>query len=933
MANLFDIGAGGSRIRYFVCNSNEEFILNTLELVSVDEYLYRVLINEGYERIVFLDEDVSAFAYDKFSKISFEKVAEVEQEGDRLTTEKKEKLISEMERTSINNTNVLSTLKMNGLKKVTPVHQTTVVEDSKYGRRKVIWTETQWNSHVRRCLESNCVNTAFVIPISRFSKGGDKRKRADMIRDTLNRAVHTRNIVIFKLDNEEQFVTNWANDEDVRTMDPDMSVVFKNHTEGRTGENPQSVLKNRLVKVTGLNCNDIANCILRLKYVETSGENRYYSSFNVTEIYLLGRAILERIKNNKCVVTGNDNTLINGNAGITTLYDIVKNHAKAIEKEYKKKIDDEKWNYVSQVNVSSYGIERVTSRYTIENIKQTEMSVNDILKEFSDFVGNGMESIKKQIVDTIRFFKAEKENYQINKEKGINVTIDDLPYYTMKFVGPPGTGKTATADIVAKLMHTYGILPTSKVIKMDATNLVKGHLGETADEIRKEAAKALGGVLFIDEFYALNKAYNGGNIASDAVEAIMGILNEDRENICIILCGYEEQVNEVLNFNPGAESRFTNRIKFENYSTEDLMEILDDALKKKNRTITEAARGAVKRIMESDKALMKERFGNARYIKKDLIDRIEKIYLASRAEDRVYTLENVLEAYPEQRQNIEQTDLTEEDILKEFSNFVGDGMDSIKIQILNTIRFFKSKREKYERKSMEGKVVSEDDLPYYTMKFVGPPGTGKTATAGIVAKLMHAYGILPTSKVVKIDATNLVKGHLGETADEIRMEAAKALGGVLVIDEFYALNKAYNGGNIASDAVEAIMGILNEDKKNICIIICGYENQVNEVLKFNPGARRRFTRNIEFKNYSTEDLMAIMDLLLEKDERTMTESARNVVKGIIETNRTVLGEEFGNAGYIKETLIADIEMQYLASEAEDGVYTLEHVLSAYPDYE
>ncbi len=62
MANLFDIGAGGSRIRYFVCNSNEEFILNTLELVSVDEYLYRVLINEGYERIVFLDEDVSAFA-------------------------------------------------------------------------------------------------------------------------------------------------------------------------------------------------------------------------------------------------------------------------------------------------------------------------------------------------------------------------------------------------------------------------------------------------------------------------------------------------------------------------------------------------------------------------------------------------------------------------------------------------------------------------------------------------------------------------------------------------------------------------------------------------------------------------------------------------------------------------------------------------------
>ena len=65
MANLFDIGSGGSRIRYFVCKSSEEIIMNTLELITADEYLYRVLINEGYERIVFLDEDVSAFSYDE----------------------------------------------------------------------------------------------------------------------------------------------------------------------------------------------------------------------------------------------------------------------------------------------------------------------------------------------------------------------------------------------------------------------------------------------------------------------------------------------------------------------------------------------------------------------------------------------------------------------------------------------------------------------------------------------------------------------------------------------------------------------------------------------------------------------------------------------------------------------------------------------------
>lgn len=541
MANLFDIGSGGSRIRYFVCKSSEEIIMNTLELITADEYLYRILINEGYERIVFLDEDVSAFSYDKFSKISFEKVEEFEKKNRKLSKEEKAELIDNKK--SVSN-NGLSALKMNNLKKAGTQKKsdTSSDEEPMFGKRKVIWKETQWNAHVRKCLSSKYIKTALVIPISRFFRG-EYRERTAMLTRTLIDVARTKNVVIFKLDNEDQFLVNWANDEVVRTMDGDMAIIYGNHVAGKKAS-ISDILKKRLIKVSGLNRSDIANCILRLKYIESDSQKRYFANLNVTQSYLLGKAIFEHVENKKPIVEDNDDTFVSSDVGTRTIFDILKNYADAIVEEYKDKIDDEEWDYTPHSDVSSYGLERIDFRYVKDIIKHAEMSESDIIKEFSKYVGAGMEEVKKQIIDTMLFFKSEKEKCESNKALGVNVSEDDLPYYTMKFVGPPGTGKTVTSEIVAKLMHVNGILPRSKVVKVDATKLVKGHIGETADEIRKVAASALGGVLVIDEFYAFNQAYNGGNIAGDAVNAIMGILNEDRENICIILCGYEDQVND-----------------------------------------------------------------------------------------------------------------------------------------------------------------------------------------------------------------------------------------------------------------------------------------------------------------------------------------------------------------------------------------------------
>ena len=443
MANLFDIGSGGSRIRYFVCKSSEEIIMNTLELITADEYLYRVLINEGYERIVFLDEDVSAFSYDEFSKMSFEKVKEFEKENRRLSKEEKAELIDNIKKSAGNNG--LSALKLNNLKRAgTPTKPESDEKQPKqpmFGKRKVIWTETQWNSHVGECLSSEYIKTALVMPISRFF-GGEYKKRGRMLTRNLNDAARTKNVVIFKLDNEDQFLVNWANDEAVRTMDGDMATIYGNHVAGKKAS-ISDILKKRLIKVSGLNSSDIANCILRLKYIESDSQKRYFANLNVTQSYLLGRSIFEHVENKKPIVEDNDDTFVSSDVGTRTIFDILKNYANSIVEEYKDKIDDEEWDYTPHSDVSSYGLERVNLRYAKDNIKSNK--IFDIEEAFSEVIG--LDDVK----NLIRKWKARLKVQEQKKDIGSNNTMTRH----MMFKGNSGTGKTKMARIVADILYKW----------------------------------------------------------------------------------------------------------------------------------------------------------------------------------------------------------------------------------------------------------------------------------------------------------------------------------------------------------------------------------------------------------------------------------------------------------------------------------------------
>ena len=374
---------------------------------------------------------------------------------------------------------------------------------------------------------------------------------------------------------------------------------------------------------------------------------------------------------------------------------------------------------------------------TMENANEKEAAV---LAAFDKLVGDEMQSVKRSVIEAVNYIEARKKEAEEAMGKGEKGHEADLPYMNMRFLGAPGTGKSTIAELTARLLHAKGILPTDRVKTVDASEMVKSHVGETGDLIRKAAEEANGGVLVIDEFYGFNYAYNGGNVATEAMNALLSVINRHRNTLCVIVAGYEKKVEAVLQFNEGGERRFPHKVKLPSYSIDTLMVILDSMLERDNKVLEEGVREKLRKIIMADMGILGERFGNAGYLEEQLLGALEKKYYARGGEDNIYTNEDVLNAFPEKRSILSAEDNTVEAVLAEFDKLVGTEMQSVKQSVIEAVNYFEAKQKIIEKAMKDGKKVSEADLPYMNMRFLGAPGTGKSTIAKLTAKLLHAKG-------------------------------------------------------------------------------------------------------------------------------------------------------------------------------------------------
>ncbi len=218
----------------------------------------------------------------------------------------------------------------------------------------------------------------------------------------------------------------------------------------------------------------------------------------------------------------------------------------------------------------------------------------------------GLDGIKSEVDSLINWISI------MNARKAQDLPVPDLSLH-MVFTGNPGTGKTMIARLMARIYRSLGILSKGQLVEVDRSGLVAGYIGQTAIKTQEAVTKALGGVLFIDEAYALtDKGEN--DYGREAVDTILKAMEDHREDLVVIVAGYTELMNRFIHSNPGLESRFNRFMLFPDYTQEELSAIFAMRCRQSGYTLEAEAEDTLKEILKEKSANIKG-FGNARGVR------------------------------------------------------------------------------------------------------------------------------------------------------------------------------------------------------------------------------------------------------------------------------------------------------------------------------
>ena len=241
-----------------------------------------------------------------------------------------------------------------------------------------------------------------------------------------------------------------------------------------------------------------------------------------------------------------------------------------------------------------------------------EINIGNLLAELNSLIG--MESVKHEINNLVNLLKICK----IRQEKGLQ-----LPPTTnhMVFLGNPGTGKTTVARILSKIYKGLGILSKGHLVEVDRSGLVAGYMGQTAEKVMEVVEEAKGGILFIDEAYALSSNKQDGDFGQEAIDILNKAMEDYRDDLIVIAAGYHDEMQDFLDANPGLRSRFNRTIRFPDYTAEELVVIMTNRATKLDYHFSEEALDFVKHKFEKTLQFPPNNFGNARSVR-NYLDRV-----------------------------------------------------------------------------------------------------------------------------------------------------------------------------------------------------------------------------------------------------------------------------------------------------------------------
>jgi len=387
------------------------------------------------------------------------------------------------------------------------------------------------------------------------------------------------------------------------------------------------------------------------------------------------------------------------------------------------------------------------------------------------------------------------------------------------------------------------------------------------------------------------------------------MMEDHRDELVVIVAGYVSEMDEFINSNPGLASRFNRYIRFPGYTPAELLEIFLKFCQSHSYKLSDSVHPGLQTIFSREIQVQRQHFSNARYVR----NLFEKVIEAQAL--RVFALDQASKSdlqmiLPDDVENGlgeplpaaqgEALSANYEAALKRLNDLAGLGR--VKRQVQRLADFVRIQRA---RAAVGHKVAAGFSQH---LVFTGNPGTGKTVVSRIIADIYFSLGITLSKRIVEVDRSGLVAGYVGQSAIKTREVLESALGGILFIDEAYALAQGDNENDFGREVIDTLLKTMEDCRDQLVVIVAGYPEPMRNFINSNPGLRSRFNHYIEFDDYEPVDLLAIFESFCRESEYLLDADARVA----LEKNMTALfnaGQTTDNGRFVRNVFQRCVEVQ------------------------